>query len=69
MEKAAIPAEILGRIRQKGARAARLARLRAAGRAEGVDARAIDAAEASLAGAFALGDFMDAIRRAAGSDD
>ena len=65
MEKSTIPAEILGRDTPKRtARAARLARLRAAGLAEGVPQRAIAAAEASLAGAFALADFADAIRSA-----
>jgi hypothetical protein len=68
MEKAGISAEILGHDAPKRAtRAARLARLRAIGRAQRVPQRAIDAAEASLAGAFALADFVDAIRRA--SDD
>lgn len=66
MEKAKFLAEILGPGAPKAAaRAARLARLRAIGRAEGVAQREIDAAEASLAGAFALADFMDAIWRAA----
>jgi hypothetical protein len=68
MEKAALMAEIPGPDGpKKAARAARLARLRTIGRAQGVDECAIRAAETSLAGAFALGDFMDALRRAAGS--
>jgi hypothetical protein len=50
------------------ARAARLARLRAIGRAAGIAEGAIDTAEASLAGAFALGDFLDSLRRAAGGN-
>jgi hypothetical protein len=69
MEKAAFLAEILGPdVPKSAARAAGLARLTAIGRAAGVAQREIDAAEASLAGAFALGDFMDAIRRAAVGD-
>jgi hypothetical protein len=69
MKKPANPALLSEPDTRKAAiRAARLARLRAIGRAEGVDGRAIDAAAASLAGAFALGDFMDSLRRTAGGD-
>jgi hypothetical protein len=50
---------------KKASRAARLARLGAIGRAEGLAQRDIDAALASLGGAYALADFVDAIRRAA----
>jgi hypothetical protein len=63
MEKAAFSAGIPARDDLKTTvRAARLARLRVIGRAEGVAQREIDAAEASLAGAYALADFVDAIR-------
>ncbi len=66
MEKTAFSAEISGSGGQKPAvRASRLAQLRVIGRSQGVAQREIDAAEASLAGAFALADFVDAIRRAA----
>ena len=65
MEKATFPAEILGSdVPKTAARTARLAQLRAIGLAEGVAQRTIDAAEASLAGAYALSDFVDAIQRA-----
>ena len=66
MEKTAFSAEIHGSGGPRGApRASQLARLRAIGRAQGVAQREIDAAETSLMGAFALADFVDAIRRAA----
>ena len=65
MKKTAIPVEIPNHSALKmSARAARLARLRSIGQAEGVPQRAIDAAEASVAGAYALADFVDAIRQA-----
>ena len=48
-------------------RARRLSRLRAAGSAEGIAEARIAAAELSLAGAYALADAIDAIRRAAGA--
>lgn len=66
MEKPALSATLQASDRPKrGARAASLARLRAIGRAEGLAQRDIDAAEASLAGAYALADFVDTIRWAA----
>jgi hypothetical protein len=65
MEKATFPAGIPGPGDDRNAhRTARLARLRAIGRIEAVAQRDIDAAEASLLGAFALADFVEAIRRA-----
>jgi hypothetical protein len=54
------PAETLEK-----ARTHRLTRLREAGLAEGVAESRIAAAELSLAGAYALADAIDAIRRAA----
>jgi hypothetical protein len=70
MEKAASLAEIPRPDGPKAAaRAAQAVRLRAIGRAQGVGESAIAAAEASLAGAFALGDFMDGLRHMAGSHD
>ena len=63
MDKAAFSARIPGADDVRSAvRTSRLARLRAIGQAEGVAQRTIDAVEASLIGAFALADFVDAIR-------
>jgi hypothetical protein len=64
MEKAAFSAENPAQDEARTAdRGTRLARLRAIGRAGGVAQRDIDAALASLTGAYALADFVDAIRR------
>ena len=70
MKETGLSAEILGPdAAKRTVRAAQMARLRAVGRTEGIGQSAIAAAEASLASSFALGDFMDALRHAAGGHD